>query len=58
MYQDEKISLIFSQNGNLLAGFLAENPKDAPEFVVRDLFESTYKTLVNEFNKDYIKKLK
>jgi len=56
MYADEKITLLFSQTGNLLSGYLAANPKESPETVIRDMFETTYKALRKEFNKDYITK--
>ncbi|WP_300004879.1 hypothetical protein [uncultured Cedecea sp.] len=56
MYSDERIALLFSQTGNLLSGYLAANPKETPEYVIRDMFETTYKALQTEFNKSYIKK--
>lgn len=56
MYADEKIALFFSQTGNLLSGYLAANPKETPEMVIRDMFEKTYKALRTEFNKSYIAK--
>ena len=56
MYADEKITLLFSQTGNLLSGYLASHSKELPEIVIRDMFEKTYKALRTEFNKDYITK--
>lgn len=56
MYQDEKITLLFTQTSNLISGYLAANPKELPMGAINLLFEKTYITLAAELKKDYIKK--